>query len=97
MNETKKTNNEEQKTPEINLYNELQFLAMGLSQMAWQLMGLQLGPGQKEIKKDMEQAKLAIDTVVFLVDKISDKIDEKQKKDFQNIISDLQINFVKQK
>ena len=97
MDENKEATASEKKAPELNIYNELQFVAVGLSQLAWQLMGLQLGPGQKEVKKDMGQAKIAIDTVVFIVEKINDKLTPEQKKNFQNIISDLQLNFVKQK
>ena len=59
-------------------------------------MGLQLAPGQKQPIKDMQQAKIAIDTVAFIADKLHPHIGEDDRKVLRNIISDLQINFVKQ-
>lgn len=90
---------EEQEQPEMpppNIYNELQFMAWALSQLAWQLMGLQLAPGSKEPIKDMAQAKLAIDTVAFLADKLHPHIGEEERKMLRGIVSDLQMNYVRQ-
>ena len=93
MSEEKK----EQQVPELNIYNELTVISAALSQMAMCLMGIQLIPGQKEMKVDMEQAKVAIDTVDYLVKQIEPKLSPEQVKEFQRIITDLQLNYAKRK
>ncbi|MBP5717552.1 MAG: DUF1844 domain-containing protein [Abditibacteriota bacterium] len=93
MSEEKK----EQKIPELNIYNELTVISAALSQMAMCLMGIQLIPGQKEMKVDMEQAKVAIDAVDFLVKQIEPKLAPEQVREFHRIITDLQLNYAKRK
>jgi len=71
-------------------------MALGMSQLAWCFMGLRLLPGQKELIKDMDQAKLAIDTLVFLSDKLQPHMEEDDRRILRGMISDLQLNFVQQ-
>ena len=92
--ETAETGAEQAEIPPPNIYLELQFMLLGLSQMAWQFMGIRLAPGQKELIKDMAQAKLAIDTIAFLAEKLQPQMSEEDRKGIQNMVSDLQINFV---
>lgn len=87
---------EQAEMPPPNIYAELQFMALGLSQLAWCFMGLRLLPGQKELVKDMDQAKLAIDTLVFIADKLNPQLEEEDRRIFRGMISDLQLNFVQQ-
>lgn len=87
---------EHEAVPPPDVYAVLQFTIGLLADQAWQLMGLVPPPGQKEITKDLEQAKIAIDTVVFIVDKIRPHVDEEQRRALQTLISNLQINFVQQ-
>jgi len=82
--------------PVASVYDILQFVAGMLSEQAWQKMGLRLAPGQKEMTKDMTQAKLAIDTIAFIVDKLHPHIGENERRALRGILSDLQLNFVKQ-
>lgn len=82
--------------PVASVYDILQFVAGMLSEQAWQKMGLRLAPGQKEMTKDMTQAKLAIDTIAFIVDKLHPHIGENERRALRGMLSDLQLNFVKQ-
>lgn len=82
--------------PPPNVYAMLEFVVGLLSEQAWQLMGVRLAPGQKEMVKDMAQAKLAIDTVVFIADKLQPHVEEEDRRALRALISDLQMNFVVQ-
>ncbi|MCE5200140.1 MAG: DUF1844 domain-containing protein [Armatimonadota bacterium] len=82
--------------PPPNVYAMMEFMIQMLSEQAWQLMGIRLAPGQKEMVKDLTQAKIAIDTIVFLVDKLHPHIEERDRLALRAMISDLQLNFVKQ-
>ncbi len=84
----------EAELPPPNIFETLQFVTGLLAEQAWQLMGIHLPPGRKEPVVDMAQAKIAIDTVISIVDRIHPHIDEESRRALRGIISDLQINFV---
>lgn len=86
----------EEEMPPPDVYQTLQFVAGLLVEQAWQFMGLHLPPGRKEPVKDMAQAKIAIDTVIFLSDKLHTQLDEDGRKAIRSLISDLQLNYVQQ-
>lgn len=94
--ESKEKVEEAGELPVASVYDILQFVAGMLSEQAWQKMGLRLAPGQKEMTKDMTQAKLAIDTIAFIVDKLHPHIGENERKALRGLLSDLQLNFVRQ-
>lgn len=87
---------EEGELPVPSIYDVLQFMAGMLSEQAWQKMGVRLAPGQKEPERDLVQAKIAIDTIVFITDKLHPHIGEEERKALRGLVSDLQINFVSQ-
>lgn len=80
--------------PPPNVFETLQFVTGLLVEQAWQLMGLHLPPGRKEPVTDMAQAKVAIDVVISIADKLHPHLDEESRRAIRGIISDLQINFV---
>jgi hypothetical protein len=67
-----------------------------LQQQAWVHMGLVMNPATKAVAKDMEQAKLAIDAVVALINLIAPRLDEQAQRELRAVVSDLQVNFVQQ-
>lgn len=81
--------------PDFDVYTLLGLMIGSLTEKAWEYMGVRLAPGAKEIKKDIEQAKLAVDTVTFLVDKLNPHMSEEERKAVKVMVSELQINFVK--
>ncbi len=81
--------------PDIDVYMILGFTIRSLEEKAWETMGIRLAPGAKELKKDLVQAKLAVDTITFLVDKLNSQMDEDEKKAAKAMVSNLQINFVR--
>lgn len=82
--------------PPPNIYATMEFMVSMLAEQAWMMMGLRLAPGQKEIVKDLAQAKAAIDTVAFLIEKLQPHIEEQDRAALRSLISDLQLNFVRQ-
>lgn len=84
----------DEEMPPPDVYQTLQFIAGLLAEQAWQFMGLHLPPGRKETIRDLPQAKIAIDTVIFISDKLHPHLGEEDRKALRSLISDLQLNFV---
>ena len=87
---------EEPQLPAPSIYDLLQFMVGMLAEQAWQRMGIRLVPGMREVEKDLGQAKIAIDTIVYIVDAIHPHVGEEERKALRGLVSDLQINFVRQ-
>jgi len=84
----------ETEMPLPNIFEMLQFMTGLLAENAWQFMGLHLPPGRKEPVVDMMQAKLAIDVIISIADKLHPHIDEESRRAIRGMIADLQLNFV---
>jgi hypothetical protein len=80
-----------------DVYGTIAFVISLLHQQAWALMGLVPHPVTKEYTKDFEQAQLAIDCVAFLVGKLSGKVPDDEMNRLRALVSDLQLNFARQK
>ena len=80
--------------PLPDVYATLGFVVGMLAEQAWQFMGIRLAPGQKEPVKDLGQARIAIDTLVFICDKLHPHVSEEERSGMRDLISNLQINFV---
>ena len=67
-----------------------------LSEKAWQYMCLRLAPGKSEVVKDMAKAKSAIDCVAFMTEKIALNLAPDDTMRLRSMVTDLQMNYVKQ-
>ncbi|MBP5275106.1 MAG: DUF1844 domain-containing protein [Abditibacteriota bacterium] len=65
-----------------------------LGEKAWENLGLKLPYGKKEECTDLDSAKIAIDTLEFITGKIGDKFSAEEKKFADNLVAQLQINYV---
>ena len=81
-------------TPSI--YDMLQFVVGMLAEQAWYHMGVRILPGQKEPVKDLVQAKIAIDAVAHISDQLHPHVSEEVRRALRSVVSDLQLNFVRQ-
>ena len=79
----------------LDTYTLITLFVNILSSQAWQHMGLRVKAGTEEAEKDLERAKIAIDCVAFLIEKLQDHIQESENKQLKNLLADLQINFVR--
>jgi hypothetical protein len=82
--------------PTGDVYSLIGLSIMMLSEAAWQWMGLRVNPALGRVEKDINQAKIAIDSVIFLSDKIESHLSEDDKRSVKALIKDLQLNFVQQ-
>ncbi len=80
----------------LDLYQLLELFIVLLSEQAWRYMGLRVDPSTNEIKKDFVRAHVAIDCIISLVDKIESHLTSRDKDRLRNLITDLQVNYVKQ-
>ncbi|MGI6296278.1 MAG: DUF1844 domain-containing protein [Armatimonadota bacterium] len=92
--EPEKPEQEAEETPLPDVYDTLRFMLGMFVEQAWQFMGLHLPPGRKEPVVDLEQAKIAIDSIVFVADKLQPHLSEDEQKALRGLIGDLQLNFV---
>ena len=66
-----------------------------LSNQAWQHMGLKVKPKTDKVEKDFEHARVAIDCIASLIEKLEPHIPDAEKNELRNLLADLQINFVR--
>ena len=66
-----------------------------LSAKAWETMGLRVKPGTDKIEKDLDQARTAIDTIDFLVQKLRSRVLESEMSRVESLVADLKLNFVR--
>ncbi len=69
-------------------------MAEQLSSLAWQKMGLQPDFVTGKIETDIAQCKAAIDAVASIARIIEPQLDDEDRRRMQNLVRDLQINFV---
>ena len=80
----------------LDIYTVLRFSIAQLEAVAWQMMGLQADPITNQTRKDIEQARVAIDATTALVEKLLPHLQGQEARDYQNILTNLRLNFVKQ-
>lgn len=94
MNETKESKKLFDITS-LDIYTLLVLFLNILSTQAWQHLGLRVKSGTNKIEKDLERAKTAIDCIAFLIKKLENHIPQNEIKQLKNVLTDLQINFVR--
>ncbi len=67
-----------------------------LAESSWQYMGLVANSITGKIHKDMDEAKLAIDTIDLLFENIRGKLREEEIRTIERTIDDLKVNYVLQ-
>jgi len=79
---------------DLDVYDMLRFVVSLLTQQAWVSLGIQKAPGAEDVKKDLLQAKVAIDTLEFVIDKLAPDLESQEKAELDSVLSNLQINYV---
>ena len=80
----------------IDIYPLLGIFINILSEQAWQFMGLRVRPATQKIEKDLDRAKIAIDCIAFMIEKIESQLSDVEKPKMRGLLTDLQINFIRQ-
>lgn len=87
------TETENPKKP-ISVYDLLAIMADQAAAIAWQKLGLHPDMVTGELKMDLPEAKVAIDLAAYLASSLESRLDEPDRKEIQNLISTLRINYV---
>ena len=67
-----------------------------LATSAWQAMGLIADPSSQRVERNFDDARLAIDAVSALVDHLRLRLDDAERREFENLLANLRLNFVEQ-
>lgn len=67
-----------------------------LHQGAWICMGLRADPATNIVHRDMEGARMAIDTIEYIAGKLEAKLDRTMQRELKNLLTDLRLNYVEQ-
>jgi len=80
---------------DLNVFDMLR-AAIGLFvQEAWIALGVQARPGATEVRMDLHGARIAIDTTQLLIEKLGDEATAEEKREFEQIMTNLRMNFVR--
>jgi hypothetical protein len=80
----------------LDVYAVLRISVAQLSGVAFQMMGLHADPITNTVRKDLAQARLAIDAASALVEKLLPHLHGQEARDYQNLLNDLRLNFIRQ-
>jgi hypothetical protein len=78
----------------VDVYTLLRISIAQLASIAWQMMGLQPDPFTNQVRKDINQARVAIDAAAALVDQLKPHLQGQEARDYQTLLTDLRLNFV---
>ncbi len=90
---------EEQEQPErvpLHAPDLLRWCISLLATSAWQAMGLIPDPATNKVERNLDDARLAIDATTQLVELLKPRLDDKQRRELDTLLTDLRMNFVQQ-
>lgn len=81
--------------PEVDVFDILRMTLGLFVQEAWVGLGLQARQGTAETKTDLRCARIAIDMVEVMAEKLSEEADEDERRTINQMLTDLRVNFVR--
>lgn len=82
--------------PPITARDLVQLYINQLQEIAWSRMGLTPNPTSGTIERDLPDARLAIDCAADLIRHLDPLVDPATRRDLQNLLATLRLNFVQQ-
>lgn len=82
--------------PDIDTLTLVHLFIGELGARTWMHLGLLQNPVTKLVVKDLPQARLAIDCVAALIEKIGPEISDDERRDYRRLLNDLRMNYVQQ-
>jgi hypothetical protein len=79
----------------LDVYSLLGLFVGILAEKAWQTLGLRTKTGTDKVETDFDQARVAIDTVSFFVEKLQLRLSEDEKRRLEGLVADLKLNYVR--
>lgn len=74
----------------------VQWCVSVLAATAWQAMGLIPNPDTKQIQRNFNDARLAIDSAAALIEVVKSHLSDKERREVEGLLTDLRVNFVEQ-
>lgn len=78
----------------LDVYQVLRIFVGMLGEQAWINLGLHVRPGATDTEVRLTEARIAIDTLKFLRGQLDADLQDVEKRELDNLISSLQLNFV---
>lgn len=78
----------------LTVYQVLRIFVGMLSEQAWINLGLRMAPGATETEVKLTEARISIDTLRFVRGQLDADLQDVEKRELDNLISSLQLNFV---
>ena len=85
---------EEPEKQPLSVYDFLMAMIDQAAGLAWQKLGLQPDFVTGKIAPDFAEARVAIDLVAKLSAMIDEKLDDSDRREMQNLVSNLRLNYV---
>jgi len=80
--------------PDIDVYSLLRMSVGMYVEQAWIHMGLRVDPRKGKAEPNLPYAKVAIDTVAFVVEQLQPNLDENEKRELDIMLANLRMNYV---
>lgn len=80
--------------PDINVYSLLRMSIGMYTEQAWIHMGVRMDPNKQTTETNLRLAQVAIDTVAFIAEKLQPDLDDVEKREIEQVLANLRINFV---
>lgn len=80
----------------VDVYEVFGLMLSQLAEIAWTKLGLRPDLATHRIEKDLDQARVTIDLIGQIARVLEPKLDEEDKRQVRNMVSDLKMNFVNQ-
>ena len=78
----------------LNVYDQLRFMITMLNSLAWIHIGLQAPPGAWETRTDLPQARLAIDMMAVIKEKLGEHLSAAEHNEVETLLSNLRVNYL---
>ena len=78
----------------LSVYQVLRIFVGMLGEQAWINLGLRMAPGATETEVKLTEARISIDTLRFVRGQLDADLQDVEKRELDNLISSLQLNFV---
>ena len=85
---------EEEPPSQITVYGLLRMSIGMYAQQAWIHMGVRMDPSTQKTEQNMSLAKVAVDTVAFVVEQLQPDLNPEEKRELDSLVADLRINYV---
>lgn len=82
--------------PPVDIYSLINSFIGILVPQTWQWLGLIKNPVTDKLEIDLQQARVAIDTISLLIGQLEARITPAEYRELQAVISDLRLNYVQQ-